>query len=127
MKPDYDFDPGSWRPLFEEDDEDRSGENSEYYSALLKMIKAASGGDELAMEEASVEIEAAAFGGNPHAQSVLGFLYSMGLMRGRDGAKALLYHHFAADGGNVQSKLVLAYTYFRQEVRNHVFFFSFCG
>ncbi|CAM8912132.1 unnamed protein product [Rhodiola kirilowii] len=123
MKPDYDFDYGSWRPVSEEDggtsaaaepEEERS--NSEYYSALSKMIASAGAGDPRAMDEASSEIEAAAFAGNPHAQSVLGFLYSVGMMRARDGGKALLYHRFAADGGNVQSKLVIAYTYFRQEM-----------
>ncbi|KAL9669124.1 hypothetical protein QQ045_006666 [Rhodiola kirilowii] len=122
MKPDYEFDPGSWRPLFEEDGENSTGvgdedrANSEYYSALSKMIASAGAGDPMAMDEASSQIEAATLAGNPHAQSLLGFLHSMGLARARDGAKALLYHHFAADGGNVQSKLALAYTYFRQEM-----------
>ncbi|KAK2664539.1 hypothetical protein Ddye_003113 [Dipteronia dyeriana] len=35
-------------------------------------------------------------------------------MRERNEAKALMYHHFAAQGGSFQSKMALAYTYYRQ-------------
>uniref|UniRef100_A0A7N0RBQ0 Sel1 repeat family protein n=1 Tax=Kalanchoe fedtschenkoi TaxID=63787 RepID=A0A7N0RBQ0_KALFE len=92
MKPDYEFDPGSWTPFFDDDDDRQTSEtpNSIYYSALSKMIASVSAGDPRAADEASSHIEAAALAGNPHAQSVLGFLYSTGLMRARDGAKALL-------------------------------------
>ncbi|KAJ1437785.1 Tetratricopeptide-like helical domain superfamily [Sesbania bispinosa] len=62
------------------------------------------------------EIEAAAESGYPAAQSVLGFLWGMGLLRERSKGKAFLYHHFAAEGGNMQSKMALAYTYTRQDM-----------
>lgn len=52
----------------------------------------------------------------PHAQSVLAFLYSTGTARPQSRSKAFLHHHFAADGGNMQSKMVLAYNYLRQEM-----------
>lgn len=69
------------------------------------------------MEEAVAEIEELAMEkGNPHAQSVLGFLYGLGQIKERNKAKAFLYHYFAAEGGNSQSKLALAYTYYRQHV-----------
>lgn len=138
-KPDYDLDPGSWSPIFEpntnnppyfnssssEGEEDAgkndNGENREkfeliYYFGVKKMVTAASRGDERGMAEAAAEIEAAAAGGHPHSQSVMGFLYGMGIMRERSKAKAFLHHYFAAEGGNKQSKMALAYTYYRQEV-----------
>lgn len=68
------------------------------------------------MDEAASEIEAAASKGYPHAQSVMGFLYNMGITKERSGAKAFMYHHFAADAGNMHSKMALAYTYSRQEM-----------
>ena len=68
-------------------------------------------------EEAAAEIETEAnTKGDPHARSVLGFLYGMGMMRERNKAKAFLNHYFAAEGGNAQSMMVLAYTYSRQDV-----------
>ena len=87
-----------------------------YYSGVAKMIAAASSGGPRVMEEAASEIEAAATAGNPLAQSALGFLYETGMMRERNKAKAFMYHYFATDGGNTQSKMVLAYTYSRQDV-----------
>ncbi|WCJ30483.1 ERAD-associated E3 ubiquitin-protein ligase component HRD3A [Euphorbia peplus] len=74
------------------------------------MLVAASGGEVRVMEEAVGEIEEAAKAGNCHAQSVLG------LMRERNKGKSFVYHHFGADGGNMQSKMALAYTYSRQDV-----------
>ena len=69
------------------------------------------------MEEAAAEIETAAKEeGDPHARSVLGFLYGMGMMRERNKAKAFLNHYFAAEGGNAQSMMALAYTFSRQDV-----------
>lgn len=118
------LDPGSWRPIFEPylpASYPKSGDdNALYYSGVRDLISAVSSGDPRVMEKASLEIEAAAVasggGGYPPAQSVLGFLYQTGQMRERNGAKAFLYHSFAAKSGSMQSKMVLASTYSRQEV-----------
>lgn len=120
-KTDEELDPGSWRPIFETDSDPalRSETDALYYSGVSKMVSSASSGDERTMEEAASEIEASAVAGNPHAQSALGFLYGMGQMRERSKAKALLYHHFAAEAGNMQSKMALAYTYSRQDVSDN--------
>eukprot|EP00268_Persea_americana_P063187 TRINITY_DN8168_c0_g1_i2.p1 TRINITY_DN8168_c0_g1~~TRINITY_DN8168_c0_g1_i2.p1 ORF type:complete len:663 (+),score=129.14 TRINITY_DN8168_c0_g1_i2:91-2079(+) len=106
------LDPGSWRPIV-----DSSGNTSSlYFSAVRSMISAAATGDPRSMEEAASEIEAAAGGGSQHAQSALGFLYGTGCTKEQSATKAFLYHHFAAEGGNKQSKMALAYTYLRQEM-----------
>ncbi|CAL5442442.1 unnamed protein product [Camellia sinensis] len=118
-KREEELDPGSWRPIFEPDSEladPATDDEAMYYSGVTKMVTAVSSGDPRLMEEASAEIEAAAAGGYPHAQSALGFLYNMGVTRERNGAKAFMYHHFAANGGNMQSKMALAYTYSRQDM-----------
>lgn len=120
-KPDDELDPGTWRPIFEPDSTfptatTNTNPDSTYYSGVLKMLSAITGGERRLMEEAAAEIEAAAAEGNPHAQSVLGFLYGIGMMQERNKGKAFLHHHFAAEGGNTQSKMALAYTYLRQEV-----------
>ncbi|XP_059290445.1 ERAD-associated E3 ubiquitin-protein ligase component HRD3A isoform X1 [Lycium ferocissimum] len=115
-KPDYVLDPGSWSPIFEPAISPSDQLEGAYYNAVSKIVKAYSRGDERAMEEAAREIETAAASGHPHAQSILGFLYGMGIGRERNKAKAFLYHHFAAEGGNMQSKMTLAYTYSRQEM-----------
>lgn len=49
--------------------------------------------------------------GNSTAQYMLGFMYATGIGDGveRDQAKALLYHTFAAEGGNTRSEMTLAY------------------
>lgn len=73
------------------------------------------------MEEAVSEFEDGAAAGYAHAQSALGFLYGMGQMRDRSKGKAFLYHHFAAEGGNMQSKMALAYTYLRQDVSTELY------
>ncbi|XP_059640930.1 ERAD-associated E3 ubiquitin-protein ligase component HRD3A [Cornus florida] len=117
--PEDELDPGSWRPIFEPEPEtaDPTTEDEAlYYSGVRKMVDAVSSGDPMMMEAAAAEIEAAAAAGHTHAQSVLGFLYDMGMMRERNGAKAFAYHYFAADGGNMQSKMVSAYTYSRQNM-----------
>ncbi|KAK6925303.1 Sel1-like repeat [Dillenia turbinata] len=118
-KRDDELDPGSWRPIFEPDDTD-SKPNTEselvYYSGVSKMVSAASSGEPRLMEEAAAEIEASAEEGNAHAQSALGFLYYIGMARERNKGKGFLYHSFAADGGNAQSKMALAYTYLRQDI-----------
>ena len=38
------------------------------------------------------------------------------MMGERNKYKALLFHHFAANGGNMQSKMALAYSYKRHAV-----------
>ncbi|KNA20752.1 hypothetical protein SOVF_049420, partial [Spinacia oleracea] len=116
-KSEEELDPGSWRPVLEEEpDWTASHDESLYYSGVSKMVAAASSGELRLMEEASSEIEAAAKAGDPHARSVLGFLYHMGIGRERNKAKAFLYHNFAAVGGNLQSKMALAHFYSRQDM-----------
>ncbi|KAL3512171.1 hypothetical protein ACH5RR_024888 [Cinchona calisaya] len=138
-KPDYQLDPGSWSPIFEpgsnnfpyfnssdyeeeeEQQEQEVAENREdldsiYYFGVRKMVRAASRGDERAVAEAATEIEMAAAAGHSHSQSVMGLLYEMGIMRERSKAKAFLQHYFAAESGNMQSKMALAYTYYRQDM-----------
>ncbi|KAF8028545.1 hypothetical protein BT93_E1234 [Corymbia citriodora subsp. variegata] len=80
------------------------------------MMAAASSGEGRLMEEAVAEFEASTAAGYAHAQSALGFLYGTGQMRERSKGKAFLYHHFAAEGGNMQSKMALAYSYMRQDM-----------
>ena len=128
VKPDFELDPGSWRPIFEPDlgppgAEEADAETAEYYATVRKMLAAATGGEVRMMEEAAAEIEAAAEAGNAHAESVLGFLYGQGQARERNKAKALLYHFFASEGGNMQSKMDVAYTYLRQDVSSLCFLF----
>ncbi|KAK0586577.1 hypothetical protein LWI29_009094 [Acer saccharum] len=116
-KPDENLDPGSWSPIFEpgmDPDEPYQG----YYSTVSKMMAAASAGESRVMEEAVSEIEAVSGGGDPNARSLLAFLYGMGMTRERNKAKAFLYHHFATEGGNIQSKMALAYSYLRQDMHD---------
>lgn len=121
---DEELDPGSWRRIFEPDSSPAAAEaagESRYYSAVEKMIVAVNSGVEVMVEEAVSEIEAVAASGgssgdSAHARSVLGFLYGTGQMREKNKAKAFTYHFFAAQGGNMQSKMTLAYTYFKQDV-----------
>ncbi|KAJ5450448.1 uncharacterized protein N7458_006897 [Penicillium daleae] len=49
--------------------------------------------------------------GNSTAQSMVGFMYATGIGDAveRDQAKALMYHEFAAEGGNTRSEMTLAY------------------
>ena len=129
---DADLDPGSWRPIFEPDPiTDSSTDEAElvYYSGVRKMMSAVSEANPRLMEEAAAEIEAAASSGNAHAQSALGFLYGTGVTKERNRAKAFTYHYFSSNGGNMQSKMALAYTYYRQNVRCflslHYFFVLF--
>ncbi|CAA3003413.1 ERAD-associated E3 ubiquitin-protein ligase component HRD3A-like isoform X2 [Olea europaea var. sylvestris] len=129
-EPDYDtiVDPGSWSDILESpacvngtsiiNNEDNKDYDRVYCEGMRKMLEAGSGGGYRVMEEAVSEIEAAAAAGNPHAQSVIGFWYNMGMTREMSQAKAFLYHSFAADGGNLQSKMALAYTYYRQEMHD---------
>ncbi|XP_073295580.1 ERAD-associated E3 ubiquitin-protein ligase component HRD3A-like [Primulina huaijiensis] len=120
-KPDSVLDPGSWSPLFESDSSfgnQNPKDDVIYYDGVRKMAEAASTGEFRIMEEAVADIEASAAAGQPQGQSVLGFLYSMGMGKEKSDAKAFLYHHFAAQGGNMQSKMALAFTYYRQEMHD---------
>lgn len=122
-KSDEELDPGSWRPIFEPDSssvEPASESDALYYSGVMKMVRAVSSGEELVMEEGAAEIDTAAASGHPHARSVLAFLHSSGQVREKNKGKAFMYHHFAAEGGNMQSKMSLAYTYFKQDVRTPI-------
>ncbi|XWS37568.1 hypothetical protein CRYUN_Cryun19dG0054900 [Craigia yunnanensis] len=119
VKSDDELDPGSWRRLFEPATTSTSDDSTlgSYYAAVDKMISASTNGDTRIMEEAAADIEKSAnTEGDPHARSVLGFLYGIGMMRERNKAKALLNHYFAAEGGNAQSMMALAYTYLRQNM-----------
>ncbi|KAM7279396.1 hypothetical protein ACFE04_006530 [Oxalis oulophora] len=118
-KTDEELDSGSWRPIFEPDSSGpslTSESDAVYYASVDKMMSSVSNGEEKWFEEAVGEIEAVASEGHAHSQSVLGLLYGMGMMRERNKGKAFLYHHFASEGGNTQSKMALAYTYSRQEM-----------
>ncbi|GMH14097.1 hypothetical protein Nepgr_015938 [Nepenthes gracilis] len=119
-KSEEDLDPGSWRPILETDVitnlEYKTEEEALYYSGLSKIVTSVSVGNPRLSEEGESEIAAAANGGDPHARSMLGFLLRMGMGRERNQAKAFLYHNFAAQGGNLQSKMALAHTYARQEM-----------
>ncbi|KAK4487708.1 hypothetical protein RD792_005631 [Penstemon davidsonii] len=122
-KPDSVLDPGSWSPIFEPDHSFKNpnpspNELNHYYNAVGKMVEAARKGEVGVMEEAVAEIEAAAEAGKPHGQSVMGFIYGMGMVKERSKAKSFLHHCFAAQGGNMQSKMALAYTYYRQEMHD---------
>ncbi|KAK9106039.1 hypothetical protein Scep_022883 [Stephania cephalantha] len=123
-KSEDELDPGSWRSVLDPATAAAAAAATAkadpaeglYYSGVRKMVAAVAAGDPAAMEEAAGEIEEAAATGFPHAQSALGFLVGTGQLRDRSRAKALLYHNFAADGGNMQSKMAVAYTYFRQDM-----------
>ncbi|KAK4486123.1 hypothetical protein RD792_008791, partial [Penstemon davidsonii] len=116
---DSSLDSGSWSPLFEHDPNFKNpnlNELNSYYNGVGKIMEAASTGEFRIMEEAAAEIQAASAAGQPHSQSVMGFMYGMGMGKERSQVKAFLHHSFAAQGGNTQSKMALAYTYFRQEM-----------
>lgn len=117
---DDDHDPGSWLPALEPSTSSNFSTDDPhealYLSGIRAMISAASSGDLAAMDSAASDIEAATSAGHPNAQSALAFLFGAGLARPRSRPKSYLYHHFAAEAGNMQSKMVLAYAYLRQEV-----------
>jgi SEL1 protein len=116
--------PSSWVPLLDPaspssawDDEPDSTADALFAAGARAMISAASAGDEAAFATAAAQIEAAATEGHPGAQSALAFLSGAGMTRPASRSRAFLLHKFAADGGDLQSKMALAYSYFRQEVR----------
>ncbi|KAL1802315.1 hypothetical protein ACET3Z_030962 [Daucus carota] len=119
-KSDDELDPGTWRPIFEPESDPTRDPNWEdgYYSGVRRMMGAVSRGDVRMMEEGVGEIEEAARGGHAHGQSMMGYLYNMGVLRERSKAKGFMYHYFAAEAGNMQSKMALAYTYTRQDMHD---------
>nr|GEX06897.1 ERAD-associated E3 ubiquitin-protein ligase component HRD3A-like [Tanacetum cinerariifolium] len=84
---DDDLDPGSWRPIFEPNDNDVDvidDFNASYYKSVGDMIDAVSGGAK-SMEDVVKEIDEARGG---HALSLLGFCYGLGIGKERNSAKA---------------------------------------
>ena len=63
------------------------------------------------MEEALEEIEAAYSAGDPHSQSLMGFVYGTVMIREKSKSKSFFRHNFAAEGGNMQSRMTLAFMY----------------
>lgn len=116
LNPEQELDPGSWRPIFEPNNSIVDSTLTQYYSGLQKIISAASEGNTRLMEEAVNELDACGSAGDPQAQSMMGFIYGMGITRETDGSKSFLQHQLAADGGNMQSKMALAFRYIRQDV-----------
>ncbi|CAD5317106.1 unnamed protein product [Arabidopsis thaliana] len=117
VNPNPNLDPGSWRRIFETNDSTvHASASPQYYSGLHKILSAASEGNTTLMEEAVSEIDSSASSGDPHAQSVMGFVYGIGMMRETSRSKSILHHHFAAAGGNMQSKMALAFRYLRQNM-----------
>ncbi|CAN6890310.1 unnamed protein product [Brassica oleracea] len=45
----------------------------------------------------------------------MSFVYGMGMKREKSKSKSFLHHNFVAEGGNMQSKMTLAFTYLRQD------------
>ncbi|CAM6095755.1 unnamed protein product [Calypogeia fissa] len=117
---DEDLDPGSWRQA-QGQEQAEGGSNRDdvqYARGVRKMVDGIGDGDPDVLKEAVQELQAAADRGHPHAQSTLGYLHASGYGMDKDDAKAYLYHYFAAEGGNFQSKMALAYSYSRQQVND---------
>ncbi|BAT79177.1 hypothetical protein VIGAN_02200600 [Vigna angularis var. angularis] len=114
-KSEENLDPGSWHPIFKPpsgDPKPLSEFDDAYYSAVEKLMS-----NNLTLtEDGVVEITIGAETSHPAVQSVLGFFWEMGLLRKRSKGKAFLYHHFVAEGGNMQSKMALAYKYTHPDV-----------
>lgn len=112
-----DLDPGSWRRYLEDQQPEEMGiDESLYQNGVQEMFLAFRGGDPAILEAAVRKFQEAADKGNPHAQSTLAFLYGCGSGVEQSDVKSFLYHSFAAEGGNFQSKLALAYSYFRRQM-----------
>ncbi|CAN7028795.1 unnamed protein product [Brassica rapa subsp. trilocularis] len=68
------------------------------------------------MEEAVEEIEAASSSGDPHSQSLMGFVYGTGMMREKSKSKSFLRHNFAAEGRLFLNASSGSHFYFGDEV-----------
>jgi SEL1 protein len=114
--------PSSWAPLLDPTISPPSGDETDspadalFVAGAREMLSAASDGDDAAFTTAAAQIEASAEAGHPGAQSALAFLTGAGMTRPASRSLAFLLHKFAADAGDLQSKMALAYSYFRQEV-----------
>ncbi|CAA2967083.1 ERAD-associated E3 ubiquitin- ligase component HRD3A [Olea europaea subsp. europaea] len=93
------------------------GSNFDSGVLRVKLQSLQSGERYRVMEEAVSEVEVAVATRHLHAQSVIGSWYNMGLTREISQANLFFSHSFAAEDGNLQSKMALAYTYYRQESR----------
>lgn len=120
---DADLDPGSWRQVLESGVEQNSGDPNQaaYFDGVKKMADAFGKGEPGELQDAIRVLQSAADNGHAHAQSTLAFLYGSGTGLQQSEPKSLLYHHFAAEGGNCQSKMALAYYYYRQQVSHLAF------
>ncbi|KAJ7526127.1 hypothetical protein O6H91_17G083700 [Diphasiastrum complanatum] len=108
---------GSWLRVVKEptpSDQDLIEGNAQYVSGVKKLVEAVNEGDLNLLTEAQTDLEAAADKGHPHAQSTLAFLHGHGYGVEQSDSKAFLYHYFASEGGSYQSKMALAYNYFRE-------------
>ncbi|GJN08416.1 hypothetical protein PR202_ga26329 [Eleusine coracana subsp. coracana] len=114
--------PSSWVPLLDptspsaSDDGLVSTDDTLFVKGARAMLSAASAGNYLAFSMAANQIEAAAEEGHPGALSVLAFFSGAGMTRPASRSRAWLLHKLAADAGDLQSKMALAYSYFRQEM-----------
>ena len=78
------------------------------------MLESVSKGEPRGLDEAIRSFNSQAESGNAHAESTLAFLHASGYgVQQSDHAKAFLFHYFAAQKGNLQSKMALAYSYSR--------------
>lgn len=82
------------------------------------MITGVNEEDPQMLSEAVEILKSEADKGNAHAQSTLGYLHWIGCGVKLSDARAYVLHHFAAEGGNPQSKMALAYNHFRHQVVN---------
>lgn len=80
------------------------------------MVEAVDEEDPRMLNNAIEILRSEAVDGNAHAQSTLGFLHWMAIGVPYSDAKAYLYHEFAKEGGNPQSKMALAYRHYRNQV-----------
>eukprot|EP00850_Spirogloea_muscicola_P020823 SM000228S07363 [mRNA] locus=s228:62161:65847:+ [translate_table: standard] len=104
-------DPGAWRlavdaPLADVRTRAAAGDAAAIAQLGVKRMLGAPGALELLGRAAEL--------GDPDAQSALGFLHGGGYGVPQSRRRALLYHHFAAAGGNWQSKMAMGFAHLRQ-------------
>ncbi|KAG0601960.1 hypothetical protein M758_11G151000 [Ceratodon purpureus] len=114
QRSDEDLDPGSWSQVLEQPSIWDS-RNPRFASGIRKMVEAVNEEDPRMLNEAIQVLQDEADNGNAHAQSTLGSLHWMACGVPHSDAKAYLYHEFAKEGGNAQSKMALAYRYYRNQ------------
>uniref|UniRef100_A0A7I4C8R2 ERAD-associated E3 ubiquitin-protein ligase component HRD3A n=2 Tax=Physcomitrium patens TaxID=3218 RepID=A0A7I4C8R2_PHYPA len=111
---DEDLDSGSWSQVLEEPSIWDS-RNTKFALGIRKMVEAVDEEDPRMLNNAIEILRSEAVDGNAHAQSTLGFLHWMAIGVPYSDAKAYLYHEFAKEGGNPQSKMALAYRHYRNQ------------